>query len=373
MRDTYGNALNISLFGESHGKAIGCVVDGIASGVVFDPEFMEKQMDKRRASGAISTPRVEPDVVHILSGVVDNVSTGTAISLMIENTNTKSKDYTKTKYRLRPGHADFTAFEKYQGHQDYRGGGHFSGRLTAPVVASGALFTQILQNQGIFIATHLAECATVQDTGFSMEDASLLAQIHHCNDSHFSVIDPSKEEEMKAKIVAASKEGDSVGGILETVIYGLPTGLGEPFFSSIESILSSLLFSMPAVKGIEFGTGFGFATMRGSEANDPFIMKNGKIATSSNHNGGINGGISNGMPVILRTVIKPTPSIHKQQQTVDYETKTESSLQIEGRHDPCILHRARVVQDSFCAIGVADLCNMQYGTGWQRRKPWSMD
>lgn len=372
MRDTYGHALNLSLYGESHGRGIGALVDGIAAGIVFDPEFLEKQMDKRRASGAISTPRVEPDVVSFLSGIVDNVSTGTSISMMIENTNTQSKDYSKTKYRIRPGHADFTAFEKYQGFQDYRGGGHFSGRLTAPLVAVGALFLQILRNQGIYIASHLRECGGIADEPFSSKESTLLEQIHLCHDKHFSVIDASKEEKMKDNIIKASKEGDSLGGILETAIYGLPTGLGEPFFTSVEAVLSSLLFSMPAVKGLEFGTGFALADMRGSESNDPFAMEGDRIVTTSNHNGGINGGISNGMPVILRTVIKPTPSIHKAQETVDYESKTNTTLVVEGRHDPCIVHRARVVQDSLCAIGIADLCNMQYGIQWQRRNPWNM-
>ncbi|MFI3255020.1 MAG: chorismate synthase [Eubacteriales bacterium] len=373
MRDTYGNALNISLFGESHGKAIGVVIDGIASGITFSPDFMAKQMDKRRASGAISTPRVEPDLVHILSGMVDHVSTGSAISLMIQNTNTKSKDYSETQYLLRPGHADFTAFEKYHGFQDIRGGGHFSGRLTAPIVAAGSLFTQILAQQGVYIATHLLECAGVRDQEFSYLGENLLEEIHHLNDRHFSLLDPLKEGEMKEKILAAASEGDSVGGILETVIYPLPTGLGEPFFTSVESVLSSLLFSMPAVKGIEFGAGFSMASMRGSQANDPFVMSGEKILTETNHNGGINGGITNGMPLILRTVVKPTASIFKEQDTVHYQNKTAETLQIHGRHDPCILHRARVVQDSLCAIGIADLWNMREGLGWQRRAKWNMD
>ncbi len=372
MRDTFGNALNVSLFGESHGKAIGAVVDGIAAGITFDPAFLELQMDKRRARGDISTPRQEGDVVQFLSGVVDNVSTGTAIALMIENTNTKSKDYSKTQYVLRPGHADFTAYEKYKGFQDFRGGGHFSGRLTAPIVATGSLFAQILAQKGVIIASHLAECAGIADAPFSTEEETLVAQLKACHDSYFPLNDPSKEEEMRWAIVKASKEGDSVGGILETVIYGLPTGLGDPFFSSVESVLSSLLFSIPAVKGVEFGDGFAFATLRGSEANDGFQAIDGKITTITNHNGGINGGITNGMPLILRTVIKPTPSIHKEQQSVHYKNKTSETLQVGGRHDPCILHRARVVQDSMCAIGLADLCNMAYGLDWQRGTTWNM-
>lgn len=373
MRDSFGNALNVTLFGESHGGGIGAVVDGIAAGIPLSPDFLAHQMDKRRASGAISTPRVEPDEVRFLSGVVDNITTGTAIAMVIENTNTKSKDYTKTQYLLRPGHADYTAFEKYQGFQDFRGGGHFSGRLTAPIVATGAIFTQILHTNNITIATHLAQCGSVKDDDFSTDPVVLQEQLKALNERHFAVINPDKEQEMKDAIITAASSHDSIGGILETVIYGLPTGLGEPFFTSVESVLSSLLFSIPAVKGVEFGSGFSFASMRGSEANDPFQVKDGKISTSTNHNGGMNGGITNGMPVVLRTVIKPTPSIAQPQQTVNFETKEPETLEITGRHDPCILHRARVVQDSMCAIGIADLCNMAYGLTWQRGGLWNMD
>lgn len=370
MKDSFGHALQVTLFGESHGAAIGAVVQGITAGITLDPNFLDFQMDKRRAAGAISTQRQEPDKVQFLSGVVDNVTTGTAITLMIENTNTKSKDYSKTQYLLRPGHADFTAFEKYRGFQDFRGGGHFSGRLTAPIVAAGSLFHQMLRDRQIFIATHLLECAGISDAPFSTDHDQLQAQINHLHNAHFSVIDPKQEDVMKAEIVKASEAKDSVGGILETVVYGLPTGLGEPFFSSVESVLSPLLFSIPAVKGLEFGTGFGFSKLKGSEANDPFQIKDGRISTTSNHNGGINGGITNGMPLIFRTVVKPTPSIYQQQQTVDYQAKENTTLEIHGRHDPCIVHRARVVQDSMVAIGIADLCNMMYGMTWQEQENW---
>ncbi len=366
MRDTFGSAIGITLYGESHGAAIGAVVNGVAAGVPVDVQFMASQMEKRRAKGKISTARTEADTVHILSGVKDGFATGSSICLQIENTNTKSADYAKTQQLLRPGHADYTAFAKYGGFQDARGGGHFSGRLTAPIVAAGSIFTRLLQTKGIIIGTHMLKCAGVSDEAFSSDPKTLENQLCTLNGSDFAVLSQNAGDKMTAEIEKAAADGDSVGGVLETAITGLPAGLGEPFFDSAESILSHLLFSMPAVKGIEFGCGFSFADMRGSEANDPFCMDGGKIITSTNNNGGINGGITNGMPIILRTAIKPTPSIYKEQQTVDFAQKCDASLVINGRHDPCIAHRARIVQDSLCAIGIADIFGMEFGTMWQR-------
>ncbi len=374
MKDTYGHSLSITLFGESHGPAIGATVEGIAPGTPIDTDFMAQQMDKRRASGAISTPRQEPDVVEFVSGVHQGKATGNAITLLIQNTNTKSHHYDNTKALLRPGHADYTAYAKYRGFQNVAGGGHFSGRLTAPIVAVGSLFASIFAQKGVHIATHLAQCAGIDDGKFSSNPQELQDQLCKLNQSHFALLDPSQEEAMKAKIVQTSQQGDSVGGILETAIQGLPAGLGEPFFTSVESVLASLLFSIPAVKGVEFGAGFAFATMTGSQANDPLTLQGDTIATTTNHNGGINGGITNGMPVTLRTVVKPTPSIHKAQSTIDYFSKTPETLQIKGRHDPCILHRARVVQDSMVAIGLADLCNTAFGLTWQKEElSWNTD
>lgn len=365
MRDTFGSAVSVTLYGESHGAAIGAVINGVAAGVRVEEQFMASQMEKRRAKGKISTARVEADAVRILSGVKDGFATGSAICLQIENTNTKSADYTKTQQLLRPGHADYTAFAKYGGYQDARGGGHFSGRLTAPIVAAGSIFTQLLKSKGVIIGTHMLKCAGVCDDGFSSDFDVLKNQLCTLNDSEFAVISQSAEEKMTAEIEKAAADGDSVGGVLETAIIGLPAGLGEPFFDSAESVLSHLLFSMPAVKGIEFGGGFALADMRGSQANDAFCMDGGKVITATNNNGGINGGITNGMPIILRTAIKPTPSIYKEQSTVDYAQKCDAKLVINGRHDPCIAHRARVVQDSLCAIGIAEIFGMEYGTRWQ--------
>lgn len=373
MRDSFGNAITLTLFGESHGAAVGAVINGIAPGVAIDTDFMAQQMDKRRAKGKISTARKEADAVQIVSGAQGGFATGTALTLLIANENTKSGDYTKTADLLRPGHADFTAHAKYHGFQDARGGGHFSGRLTAPLVAAGSIFTRLLAKKGVAIATHLAQCANVFDDAFSNDEIILKKQLAALNDADFAVLNAEKGAEMTAAIEKAAAEGDSVGGVLETVILGLPAGLGEPFFTSVESELAALLFSMPAVKGVEFGDGFGFAALRGSEANDAFVLKNNKICTATNRNGGINGGITNGMPVVLRTVIKPTPSIYKPQSTVDFAAKQPATLQITGRHDPCIVHRARVVQDSLVAFGLADLCSMAFGTRWQEETAWNTD
>ena len=359
MKNTFGSALALTIFGESHGRAIGGVLDGMAAGVPVDEEFIAACMDKRRARGdGLSTPRVEADNVQLLSGVVNGHTTGTAIALMIENQNTRSGDYAKTADLLRPGHADYTAYAKYHGFQDARGGGHFSGRITAALVAGGAIVLGALNRAGIDITTHIARCAGISDTPFALDDAAALAaqvSVLESRDEGFALLDASVEEPMKTAIRAAGSEGDSVGGILETAILGLPAGVGEPYFDSVESLISHMAFSVPAVKGIEFGTGFGFADLKGSEANDAFRMKGDSVVTATNHNAGINGGIANGMPVVFRTVVKPTPSIYKQQDTVDYLAKKNAELSIQGRHDPCIAHRAVPVVEAVTACVLLDL------------------
>ena len=368
MKNTFGSDLSLTIFGESHGRAVGAVLDGMAAGVPVDESFLAACMDKRRARGdGLSTPRVEADAVQLLSGVVNGHTTGTAIALMIENQNTRSGDYAKTADLLRPGHADFTAYAKYHGFQDARGGGHFSGRVTAALVAGGSIVLAALQRAGIDITTHIARCAGLADTPFALDDpAALAAQVGTltAKTEGFAVLDAAVEEPMKAAIRAAGAEGDSVGGVLETAILGLPAGVGEPYFDSMESTLAHLAFSIPAVKGIEFGTGFGFADQKGSEANDAFRMQNGRVVTATNHNAGLNGGISNGMPVVFRTVVKPTPSIYKQQDTVDYIAKKDAKLSIQGRHDPCIVPRAAIVQTCAAALAVGDLLTARYGTAW---------
>ena len=371
MKNTFGSNLSLTIFGESHGRAIGAVLDGMAAGMPVDEEFLALCMDKRRARGdGLSTPRVEADKIQFLSGVLNGRTTGTAIALMIENQNTRSGDYAKTADLLRPGHADYTAYAKYHGFQDPRGGGHFSGRITAALVAGGGIVLEALKRAGIEIVTHIGRCAGVADTPFALNDpAALAAQAEALlnQSGGFALLDADAEEPMKAAIRAAGSEGDSVGGILETAILGLPAGVGEPYFDSVESEIAHMAFSVPAVKGIEFGTGFGFADQKGSEANDPFRMEGGKVVTATNHNAGINGGISNGMPVVFRTVVKPTPSIYKQQDTVDYIARKNAELSIQGRHDPCIVPRAAIVQTCTAALVVGDLMTTRYGTAWMER------
>ena len=368
MKNTFGSDLSLTIFGESHGRAVGAVLDGMAAGVPVDESFLAACMDKRRARGdGLSTPRVEADAVQLLSGVVNGHTTGTAIALMIENQNTRSGDYAKTADLLRPGHADFTAYAKYHGFQDARGGGHFSGRVTAALVAGGSIVLAALQRAGIDITTHIARCADIADTPFALDDpAALAAQVGTltAKTEGFAVLDAAVEEPMKAAIRAAGAEGDSVGGVLETAILGLPAGIGEPYFDSVESEIAHLAFSVPAVKGIEFGSGFGFADQKGSEANDAFRMQGERIVTATNHNAGLNGGISNGMPVVFRTAVKPTPSIYKTQDTVDYIAKKDAELSIQGRHDPCIVPRAAIVQTCAAALAVGDLLTAKYGMAW---------
>lgn len=353
MKNTFGHNFTVTIFGESHGEAIGCVIDGLVPGIQLDMDFISSVMEKRKAKGRISTQRKEADEIQIVSGYFNGYTTGTPLTILIQNTNTRSQDYEKTKYRLRPSHADYTAHVKYQGFQDYRGGGHFSGRITAPLVAAGAIAMQILKEKGILIGSHILKSKMIEDIPFSKNLNELKSQIELVNTLDFAVLDSDKAEEMKAMIEDTAAQGDSVGGVLESCIFNVPAGLGEPFFDSLESTLSHLLFSVPAVKGVEFGLGFQFADLYGSEANDAIGYAN-DFYTKTNHNGGINGGVSNGMPILLRTVIKPTPSIYKQQDTVDLKTHEEVKLQIQGRHDPAIIHRARIVVDSVLAIGILD-------------------
>lgn len=360
VKNVYGNSITVTLFGESHGAQIGAVIDGLAPGVEVDVEFMRKQLELRKPHGKISTQRVEADEPHIVSGVFEGRATGTPICILFENNNTKSKDYSKTKNLMRPGHADFTAIEKYHGFADYRGGGHFSGRITTPIVGAGSILIKALQKKGIYIGSHIRKCGTIEDKPFTDYEA----EIPKVNDLIFPVLDGEAAEKMHAYMEAAAEEGDSVGGILETVVTGIPAGVGEPWFDTVESMLAHGLFSVPAVKGVEFGEGFGFAEMKGSQANDAFEMQDGKVVTKTNHNGGINGGITNGMPIRFQTVIKPTPSIYKAQETVNMATMENQVMQIEGRHDPAIIHRARVVVDSMTAIVLADLLALRYGTDW---------
>ena len=371
-KNTFGNSVTITIFGESHGAEIGAVLDGLAPGIPVKEEFISEKLSLRRPAGAISTGRVEPDRFRIVSGVFEGRTTGTAVCILIPNENTRSKDYSATRFLARPGHADYTANCKYHGYEDYRGGGHFSGRVTAALVAAGAIALSALEDKGILIGTHIARCAGVADRGFAWGAGSgsaigagledLNADIRALSASNFAVLDPAAASMMRAEIERAAAEGDSVGGVLETAVTGFPAGVGEPWFDSLESVLSHALFSIPAVKGVEFGDGFALADLRGSTANDSFRMSDGTIVTATNRNGGINGGISNGMPLIFRCAVKPTPSIFKEQDTVDFSAGTDEKLLLKGRHDPAIVHRARVVVDSVCALVLCDMLAQRFGT-----------
>ncbi len=365
MKNSFGNSISVSLFGESHGEQIGVLIDGLAPGLEVNMDYIRSQLELRKPHGRISTQRVETDEPRVVSGVFEGKTTGTPVCILFDNSNTQSKDYSKTKDLMRPGHADYTAIQKYHGFADYRGGGHFSGRLTTPIVAAGAIVLDALKRKGIEIGTHIKECGGFTDVLFADCDlADLNRNISEVNGKQFPVLDEAVAKEMYAYMEAAALDGDSVGGVLETVVTGLPAGLGEPWFDSMESMLSHGIFSIPAVKGIEFGKGFAFAQMKGSEANDAFEMVEDKVVTKTNNNGGINGGITNGMPVLFSTVVKPTPSIYKKQETVNMETKENVTMQIQGRHDPAIIHRARVVVDSMTALVIADMLALRYGTDW---------
>lgn len=365
MQSSIGNSIKLSLFGESHGEAIGVVIDGLAPGIPLDLKFIQSQLDLRKPKGKISTQRHETDDFKIVSGFFNGYTTGTPLCIIIENTSQKSKDYEKTKDMLRPSHADYTAYEKYLGYQDYRGGGHFSGRITAPLVAAGAIFIQILKSKNVVIGTHIKQCKDEYDVNFSDDEKEIREQIEKLNHSYIPCINDNAKDNMVKLMEKAAENKDSVGGILETVVMGMPAGIGEPYFHSIESTLSHLMFSIPAIKGVEFGLGFEFANKFGSEANDPFIYEN-KIKTKTNNNAGINGGITNGMPIVMKCVVKPTPSIFKTQESVNFKTKENIEFNIEGRHDPAIIHRARVVVDSLTAFALVDSIVSRYGYLWMR-------
>ena len=360
MKNSFGNSLSVSIFGESHGSAIGALIDGIAPGIEINEDYINKCLDQRRPYGKISTSRLETDKWQILSGVFNGYTTGTPIAIVIPNENIKSCDYKGLTDTPRPGHADYTAECKYHGFQDYRGGGHFSGRVTAALVLAGSIIRSALLKKGIKIGTHIKKLAGINDRSFTENDIDLV------NEKLFPVLDRNSEAEMIASIELAAKYGDSVGGVLETMIAGMPAGVGEPFFDSVESTLSHILFSIPGIKGVEFGAGFDIADMRGSEANDPFCIKNDTVHTSTNNNGGINGGITNGMPIVFRCAVKPTPSIFKEQSTVSLSRMEDTLLSLSGRHDPTIVHRVRAVVDAVAAIAVADQLVTRYGTDYLR-------
>ena len=357
MKNTFGNALTVTLFGESHGEAIGAVLDGISSGIRIDYEYINNKLEQRRPFGNISTARVEKDQYKIISGVFNGYTTGSPLCVVIPNENVNSKAYADFREVPRPSHADYTANVKYRGFQDYRGGGHFSGRVTVALVCVGAILECALEKIGVYIGSHISYLKGISDKPLQgVEDIKTI------NQAKFPVLDEQAKEKMLQIIQDASSKGDSVGGVLETCVHGLPAGVGEPWFDSLESMLSHALFSIPAVKGVEFGKGFCFADLYGSQANDAFYTDSEKVYTSTNNNGGINGGISNGMPLVFRSVIKPTPSIFMEQDSVNLNSLKNQKISIKGRHDPAIIHRGRAVVDAMTAITLADALTVKYGT-----------
>ena len=355
MSSTLGETIKLSVFGESHGNGIGVVIDGLPAGETIDMTAVLMQM-ARRAPGRdkTATPRKESDLPRVLSGMLGDTLTGAPLCAVIENTNTRSQDYGNLLAMPRPAHSDYTAFVKYHAANDIRGGGHFSGRITAPLVFAGAVCRQLLEKRGITIAAHIASIGGVSDTLFDPVtiDASLLRRL---SQSSFALIDESREDAMRAEVEAARLAQDSVGGTIECAVTGLPAGVGDPMFDGVEGVIAKAVFGVPAVKGIEFGAGFALAQMRGSQANDPFRFANGRVVTETNRCGGILGGITDGMPVLFRVAVKPTPSISQPQKTVNLQTGENAVLEIHGRHDPCIVPRAVSVIEAVTAIAVINL------------------
>ena len=335
------------IFGESHGPAIGVVLEGVPAGLELDLEQVQRELDRRKpGQDPTATARKESDLVEVLSGVFECKTTGAPLAMVIRNSDQHSQDYEAIRYTPRPSHGDYAGFIRSQGCQDYRGGGHFSGRLTAPLVAAGAVAKQVLAGRGVQVGAHISSIYGICDA--ALEDPAELKEVAA---KAFPVLNDGKGEEMRQAILEAKGEQDSVGGAIECAVTGLPAGLGAPDFGcNVEGIFAQYLFAVPAVKGIEFGAGVAFSLMRGSEANDPFAVEDGRVVTKTNHAGGINGGITNGMPVTFEVTIRPTPSISLPQESVDLRTGEETEIEIHGRHDPCIVPRAVPVIEAAAAL-----------------------
>ncbi|WP_461206363.1 chorismate synthase [Clostridium sp. DL1XJH146] len=354
MSGVWGNKVKYSIFGESHGKGIGIVIDGLEPGIELDLQYIKDEM-LRRAPGRnkMSTQRTEKDAFEILSGFFEGKTTGAPLCAVIYNNDMKSKDYSKVKDNMRPGHADYTGYLKYRGFNDYRGGGHFSGRITAPLTFAGSIAKQILERENIYIGSHINSIKNIEDSKFNpikIEEKQLL----DLRKEEFPVLNGDQKQIMIDTILKAKENENSVGGTIECATINLPAGIGEPFFDSLESTLAQLLFSIPAVKGVEFGKGFDITKMTGQEANDEYYIEDDEIKTYSNNNGGIIGGISNGMPLIFKVGIKPTPSISLKQKTINIETRENVELRVEGRHDPCIIQRAIPVIEAVTAMAILE-------------------
>lgn len=352
MSSVTGKNIKVSVFGQSHSEAIGVVIDGLPVGFTLDMEKIYTFM-ARRAPGnnAFSTARKEADKPEILSGLVNNTTCGAPLCAVIHNTNIRSDDYTNLKDCPRPSHADYAASVKYNGFNDVSGGGHFSGRLTAPICFAGAVCMQILESRNINIKAHIYSVGNVKDTPFDMVNIT----IEDIASKDFPVINDNAGKMMQDVILSAKEQADSVGGIIECAVTGVPAGYGDPMFDGIENIIAKNVFGVPAVKGIEFGNGFECTTLSGSQNNDDYTVKDGKIVTTTNNSGGITGGITTGMPIVFKIAIKPTPSIGKEQNSVSLSEKTDKKLIIHGRHDPCIVQRAVPVIEAIAAISILDI------------------
>lgn len=353
MSSMWGDKVKLTVFGESHSRAIGGVIDNLPPGLDVDMEEIAFEL-KRRATGSnmLTTARKEPDIPEILSGVVNGKTTGTPLGFVIYNSDQHSSDYDNLKNTARPGHADYTGYIRYNGFNDHRGGGHFSGRLTAPIVFAGAIAKTALKKKGIYTVSRIKSIMDIDDSDF---DISLIdcGAAEEMKKKIIPTIDPEKAKQMEERVLALKSELDSAGGVIECALVNMPAGIGNPIFDAFESRLASFIFSVPAVKGLEFGAGFGITKMRGSEANDTFCTDGEKIYTKTNHNGGILGGITTGMPIVFRAAIKPTASISREQETVNFREKTNEKLVVKGRHDACITVRAVSVIDAaaaFCAF-----------------------
>lgn len=364
MKNSLGSSVILTLAGESHGEMICAILDGLAPGIPVDEGFIARQLGLRRPQGAADTARRESDCFSIVSGVFEGRTTGAPVSILIPNENVQSADYERLRGLPRPSHADYAAHVRYGGFEDWRGGGHFSGRVTAGIVAAGAIALSALKAKGITVGTHILECAGVRDLPFNASDSeALAAEVERISVMEFPVLGDVKEA-MEARILEAKADGDSVGGIVQTAVCGLPAGVGEPWFDSLDGVIANAVLSIGGIKGIEFGSGFALAKMRGSEANDAFGVRDGYVVTLTNHSGGINGGLSNGMPLVFDAVVKPTPSISRPQQTVDLRTGEPATLEITGRHDPAIVRRVCVVVSSMVALVLCDQLALRYGTDY---------
>ena len=369
MNNTFGHSVTVTLFGESHGPAVGAVLDGLCPGLPVSEAEIARQLSRRRPASPLDTARREPDRFRLLSGVFEGHTTGAPLCISIPNEDVRSEDYARGLPR--PSHADYAAYIKYHGFEDYRGGGHFSGRITAALVAAGGILLPALERCGVTVGTHILRCGSASDRPFRNTEAD----IRFLRTADFPVLDADAAKAVARCISAAKDASDSVGGVTQTAVCGLPAGLGEPWFDSAEGLLSHALFSIGGVKGVDFGLGFGFADSFGSEANDPLRLQDGSVVTETNHNGGMNGGITNGMPVLFRCAVKPTPSISRPQKTVDLSRMENAELTIRGRHDPAILRRICPVIDSVTAIVLCDLIARRYGTDALRKgaDAWNSD